>query len=132
MTPSAFVVTEADFQAGFTLNDITGASSTMDENRYNCATPEAAARLLTHLNSIGLHPTPSMDFPQPGWSGDGPFAQLGPGDGKVPYLDFAMGDGSTIHGNVGGILSTLLGMNNNLRLFDWLCVNSAGWYQGAA
>lgn len=136
MTP--FTVTEADFQDNFLLVDKTGASPNMVENKYNCATPDAAARFLTHLNTLSgeglrpLHPTPSTDFPQSGWTGDGPFTQQGPGEGKVPYLDFVItddaGNVTTMHENVGGILTEYL--FGNSRLADWNCCNN--WYKGAA
>lgn len=134
MAPSApFVVTEADFQHGFQVVDITGQSAAEDENPYYCATPDAAARLLAHLNSLGLHPTPSTDYPQPGWTGAGPFQQTGPGDGKVPYLDFSITDPdtgatSTMHENAGGILMEYL--KGSQRAIDYNCVNF--WYKGAA
>lgn len=129
-----FTVTEADFQDGFTIVDITGQSKTQNENRYNCATPAAAARLLAHLNTLGLHPVPTTDFPQPGWSGAGQFKQEGPGDGKVPYLDFTITDPNTgivqpvDHENAGGILVEYLRVGQ--RLTDWNCTEN--WYKGAA
>jgi hypothetical protein len=108
--PATFTVTDADFQTGFEVIDVTGDSPTVQQNPANCATLAATQRLLAHLATLGLHPVITMDFPMPGWSGNGPFQQRGPngatGDGaKVPYLDFTnQATGAIDHENAGGIL----------------------------
>jgi hypothetical protein len=102
----------------------------MQENPFNCATAEYAARLLAHLATLGLHPTPSRDWPQAHWGGpnSGQFQQEGPGDGKVPYLDFLEADGVTIdHECVGGIGMEYYMMGQALT--DYNC---GLWYKGDA
>lgn len=128
--PQPFTVSYADFQSGFVIIDTTGESPIMNENRYNCATPAAAARLLPHLNSLGLHPVPTRDYPQAGWGGPmgGQFQQQGPGDGKVPYLDFTRPDGTIDHENVGGILDD--GLIFGVAFMDFNCTNR--WFAGDA
>jgi hypothetical protein len=129
-TPT-FVVTEADFQTGFTIVDITGDSPTMQQNPYNCATPAAALRLQAHLATLGLHPVITQDYPMPGWSGQGPFHQEGPngatGAGaQVPYLDFTNSTtGAVDHENAGGILVEYLKMGQPLT--DYNC---GIWFAG--
>ena len=94
MTPTpTFTVTQADFQTGFTIVNITGDSPTMQQNPYNCATLAAAKRLQTHLATLGFHPVLTQDYPMAVWTGAGPFQQEGPGgvtggwrNGSVPRL----------------------------------------------
>jgi hypothetical protein len=129
--PATFTVTEADFQTGFAVVDTSGDSPTMQQNPYNCATLDATKRLQTHLATLGLHPVISMDYPMPGWSGNGPFQQEGPngatGAGaRVPYLDFTNAGTSALdHENAGGILVEYLKMGQALS--DYNC---GLWFAG--
>lgn len=128
---ATFVVTETDFQTGFVVVDTTGDSPTVQQNPANCATLAATQRLQTHLATLGFHPTITMDYPMPGWSGNGPFRQEGPngavGTGaQVPYLDFTNGEtGAVDHENAGGILIEYLKVGQALT--DYNC---GLWFAG--
>jgi len=119
---SSFTVTTADFDNTLTLtNIVTGASQSIPY-QY-CATPASAARLLAHLNSLGLHPTPSLDFPYPGWPPNNIYSQ----STQVPYLDFTNATtGAIDHENVAGILIEYMLVGQTVT--DYNCVNR--WFAG--
>jgi hypothetical protein len=133
-TPQPFMpVTAADFVDGFTITDITGASKPAPQDLYDCATVAAANRLIAHLNTLGLHPVLTMDYPMPGWSGQGPFQQEGPGGvtgagAQVPYLDFTNSvTGAVDHENAGPILRDYM-IFGTTALIDYDCTQR--WFQG--
>jgi hypothetical protein len=113
---------------GFTIVDTTNGSPIEDENRYNCATDDAAVRLQAKLATLGLHPVMTRDYPQSGWGGpnSGTFQQEGPGDLKVPYMDFTRPDGTIDHENVGGIL--IVGLRDGVALMLSDCTDK--WFAG--
>jgi hypothetical protein len=135
LIPSKISVQQSWFQAGYRIVDLTGASATQIENKYNCIKPQAAAIFIAHLNTLGLHPVATRDFPQSGWTQGGQFAQLPPagmsGDGKVPYMDFTFNAADSVptiqHVNVGGIAMQYL-FGSQLAS-DYNCVNF--WFKGA-
>ncbi len=101
-TSAAFAVTMADFLTNVYVIDTTGVFPPAPILGF-FATPAAEATPGA-LESIGLHPTLTLDWPETGWTGAGPYAQTV----KVPYLDFAYPDGSVDHENVAGILTEYL------------------------
>jgi hypothetical protein len=123
MSPAQpFIVTMADFDTSQVVTDALNNSTNPIPFQY-CATQQAAARLLTHLNTLGLHPTQSMDYPFPGWPTANVFTQ----SAQVPYFDFTNTQtGAIDHENVAGILSQYMEMG--CKLTDYNCVNR--WFAG--
>jgi hypothetical protein len=77
-----FTVSDKDFDSDLTFG---GAGVAEKINMYSCATPAAAARLQTHLASIGLDQfIPTHDWPLGRFVAGSSFAQ----SGKVPYMNF--------------------------------------------
>ena len=119
---ATFTVTQADFDNTLTLTNTTNQTSQPIPYQY-CATSASAARLLAHLNSLGLHPTPSLDFPYPGWPPNNIYSQ----STQVPYLDFTNATtGAIDHENVAGILIEYMLVGQTVT--DYNCVNR--WFAG--
>jgi hypothetical protein len=93
--PSSFSVSDSDFDDSLTVG---GAGQSEKIDKYECATPEAAQRLLTHFAAIGLNEGRLViDWPMGSFVSGSPFAQ----SAKVPYLNFprtpTVDDAATIH-----------------------------------
>jgi hypothetical protein len=80
--PGTFAVSNTDFDDGLTVGGA-GASEKIDQ--HDCATPDAATRLLAHLVAIGLTDGRlTIDWPLGTFVSGSPFAQ----SAKVPYIEF--------------------------------------------
>ena len=78
----AFSVPDSDFDDQLTAG---GAGVAESISKYECATPEAAARLQAHFGAIGLNQfATTTDWPLGSFVTGSPFAQ----SAKVPYLNF--------------------------------------------
>jgi hypothetical protein len=95
-TPAtSFLVSDSDFDDALTVG---GAGQSEKIDKYDCATPDAAARLLTHFQAIGLNEgRGAIDWPMGSFVSGSPFAQ----SAKVPYLNFprtpTVDDAAKIH-----------------------------------
>src|ERR1700733_2546905 len=83
----------ADFDPNYFIQDASAQgnpsrSGIFGINQYICATAACAAKILARMNMLGFHPTPSLDYPDPGYAGNAQFVQGGPNGGKVQYLTF--------------------------------------------
>jgi hypothetical protein len=122
-TASNYSVSDSDFDDQLTVG---GAGVSEKINRYECATPEAAAALQAHLVSIGLNQfVPAVDWPFGKFVVNSPFAQ----SAKVPYLNFPRvptPDDATdnLHVNVAHILVDYT--RYPLKFADALVINKYG------
>ena len=131
VTQEPLAPSNADFNPNYYIQDTSALNNPSHSgvngiNKYICATASCAAKILARMNMLGFHPTPTMDYPDPGYAGNARFAQGGPNGGKVPYLDFTQPDGTIDHENVGGIAQEYLIFP--AAFVDSVCVNS--WYKG--
>ena len=79
--PVGFAVKGSDYQSALTVG---GAGQSHEIFPQEAATPDAASRLLTHIETLGLAPVLTSDWPLGTFAAGSPFAQ----SGKVPYFNF--------------------------------------------